>query len=235
MHTFNYFVDFVLYTKGVEYLIAVGFLITFILFYAYLKAPASTRQAVAGAVRRISDMIQGFLVPGNLFFHQGHGWAKVESSDVASVGMDDFSQKLMGKIDAVELPEVGSTVRQGEKGWSFQVDSKKIDMLSPVDGKVVAVNEGLRESTAAINEDPYGRGWLLKVQPSKLSTNLRNLFTGTLAGKWTEKVVDDLSAKANYNLGLVLGDGGAPADGMAKSLDAENWDAIVREFLLTQQ
>jgi len=232
MHDFQTFVDYVLYTKRLEYGIAFAFMIVFAFFYTFLRT--TTKEQVARAVERVAARIQGFLVPDGVFFHQGHAWARAEGDDIAAVGIDDFATKLVGKVDKFNLPEIGSNLAQGEKAWTMYIDSKPIDMLSPVGGKVVAVNWEALKSPDVINSDPYGKGWLLKVQTPKASATLKNLLSGELARKWTEKVISDLMARANYNLGTVLADGGFPVNGMAKNLDSEKWDEIVKEFLLTK-
>ena len=167
-----------------------------------------------------------------VYYHQGHSWAIPESSNVVRVGIDDFAQKLVGKIDAIKCPQVGSEVTQGEKAWTLLVNSKSIDMLSPVDGKIVDINESLLNSPESIRKDPYGQSWLMKVQAPKLSANLKNLLSGGTARKWMEEVSENLLSRTDYNLGPVSQDGGALVDGIAKNLDRERWDEIVREFFL---
>lgn len=167
-----------------------------------------------------------------VYYHQGHGWAIPESGNMVRVGIDDFAQKLVGKIDAIRCPQAGSEVTQGEKGWTLLVDSKSIDMLSPVDGKIVDINEGLLSSPESIRKDPYGESWLMKVQAPKLSANLKNLLSGGTARKWMEEVSENLLSRVAYNLGPVSQDGGALVDGIARNLDRERWDEIVREFFL---
>ena len=105
-------------------------------------------------------------------------------------------------------------------------------MLSPVDGKIIAINENLISSPESIGKDPYGQSWLMKVQAPKISTNLKNLLSGGLARKWMEGVRENLLARMNYNLGAVSQDGGVPVDGIARNLDQERWDEIVREYFL---
>jgi Glycine cleavage system H protein (lipoate-binding) len=187
-------------------------------------------EAVESIIPAIGDW---FHLPERLYYHQGHSWAMPEEGDLVRVGMDDFAQKLVGKIDAIQFPQVGSRVTQGEKGWSLLAGSKSIDMLSPVDGKVVGINEGLLNSPENISKDPYGQSWLMKVQAPKISANLKNLLSGKLAKKWMEGVRENLLARMNYNLGAVYQDGGVPVDGIARNLDREQWDEIVKEFLLT--
>jgi glycine cleavage system H protein len=218
-------------TKGLEYLLIIGVLITFVSFWGFLKKPAAAvYQGVANAVSAIRDWF--YLPTEGMFFHQGHSWAAPESENLVKVGMDDFAQKLLGKIDSIKLPQVGSEIAQGEKGWSVQVGSRLIDMLSPVDGKVVAVNEALLKAPGGVNSDPYGQSWLIKVQSPRVSSNLKNLLTGDLARKWMDGVRERLLARGNYNLGAVSQDGGVPVDGIARNMDPENWDALVKDFFL---
>lgn len=221
-------------TKGTEYLIAVVFLIAFIAFWRFLNAPIERRSvAVADLGGRVRSLVEGFLVPERLYFHPGHAWAKLGENSVITVGMSDFAQRLVGRPDAIRLPEVGSVLRQGERGWSLALESKVVDMLSPVEGKVVDVNDLVLDSPEQVNEDPYGGGWLLKVKVPRISANLKNLLSGALARKWMEEVGEDLQLRMGTALGPVSQDGGVPMEGLAKILDAARWDQIAREFLLT--
>ncbi|HPM78805.1 MAG TPA: glycine cleavage system protein H, partial [bacterium] len=147
--------------------------------------------------------------------------------------MDDFARKLVGPISKIELPKVGAALKQGERAWTLVVGGKAVDMLAPIDGEVVAVNDALLKNPGALNKDPYNAGWLVKVQSPKIKANLKNLLRGELAQKWTEQAVEGLVTKANLALGAVAADGGAPVDGVARQLDAEHWDNIAKEYFLT--
>jgi glycine cleavage system H protein len=218
-------------TKGVEYLLVITALLLFIPFWRMVSRPAMAVYETAQDI--IPAISEWFHLPERMYYHQGHSWAMPEEGDLVRVGIDDFAQKLVGKIDSIQLPPVGSRVAQGEKGWSLLAGSKTIDMLSPVDGKVVGVNEDLLKSPESIGKDPYGQSWLLKVQAPRISTNLKNLLSGGLAKKWMEGVRENLFARMNYNLGAVSQDGGVPVDGIARNIDREQWDKLVKEFLLT--
>jgi glycine cleavage system H protein len=170
-----------------------------------------------------------------VYYHRGHSWAIPESDNVVRIGIDDFAQKLVGKIDAIKCPQVGSEVTQGEEAWTLLVNSKSIDMLSPVDGKIVDINESLLSSPESIRKDPYGQSWLMKVQSPRLSVNLTKLLSGRTARKWMEDVSENLLSRTDYYLGPVSHDGGALVDGIARNLDREIWDEIVKEFFLTRR
>ncbi len=226
--------------KSQEYLIAVIFMVLFVAFWRLTTAPTARPLPVAEAARRIGatlgELVGGFLVPEKLFYHQGHAWVGRDTGRLVRVGIDDFAQKLVGRIDSVRLPEVGSSLKQGEKAWTLHVDDKAIDMLSPVEGTVVALNEEVANSAPQhVNEDPYGSGWLMKVETPSLRANLTNLLSGELAKTWIERVRENLTSQTGPNLGLVFQDGGLPVDGMAININRDQWDEIAREFLLTSE
>jgi len=130
------------------------------------------------------------------------------------------------------VPGIGTTNHQGDKGWTLEVDSKTIDMLSPVDGKVRAINDKIVNSPENVNKYPYV-SWLMEVESPRFSVNKKQLLSGTLAKKWMEEVRENLLSKMTSNLGLVYQDGGLLVDGMAKNLDRDKWDEIVKDFFLT--
>ena len=216
-------------TKHIEYLLVIGFLLLFIPFWKLLNRPA---RAVFEAAERIVPAIsEWFRLPEEMYYHLGHSWAVPEGGNVVKVGVDDFAQKLVGKINAIQMPNLGSTIHQGDKGWTLEVDSKAIDMLSPVDGRVIAINEELIHSPQNINQDPYHH-WLMKVEAPRFSVDKKQLLSGSMAKKWIEEVRENLLSRMNYDLGLVYQDGGILVDGMARNLDREKWDQIVKDYFL---
>lgn len=216
-------------TKGIEYLMVISFLLLFVVFWKFLSRPA--RRVFEAAERFVPAFNEWFRLPEGLYYHMGHSWAAPEGGYTVKVGIDDFAQKLVGKIDAIHLPDVGTTLHQGDKAWALKVDSKTVEMLSPVDGKVVAINEKVVRSPEDINQSPYA-SWLLEVESPRFRVNKNQLVSGSLAKRWMEEVREKLLSKMNYNLGLVYQDGGVLVDGMAKHLSKDNWDEIAKEFFL---
>ena len=216
-------------TKGIEYLIVISFLAAFVLFCRYMYQPRET-----GKRARIApENVTRFRVPEGLFYHQGHGWLRPEPNAIGVVGMDDFAQKLIGKVDAVELPPVGSRLAQGDKGWNLIVNSVRIPMLSPVAGEVVEVNHEVLRTPGILSQDPYGKGWLLKVKSGRIATNTRNLLSGNLARAWMENALDKLHPIHGESLGPVLQDGGLPLEGIARILGGDQWAGLAKTHLLT--
>jgi glycine cleavage system H lipoate-binding protein len=222
-------------TKGIEYIIVIGYLL-FLVPVGLVLSRAGVGPALAGTAARVGQAIRSwFHVPEGYHFHPGHSWAIPDGEDILKVGIDDFAQKLLGKLDAVVLPEPGARVESGEAGWQVDVDARRFDMLCPVRGEVVAVNEELLKSPQLVSDDPYGRGWLMKVRVPRMRTALRNLMSGSLVGIWIDETMDALQQRMHGSLGVVLQDGGLPVSGFARELSPEAWDEIVEEFLLTSE
>lgn len=227
-------------TKGFEYLLILGFLALFTLFYLYFTSDRFEK-ATAVISSSIDQLVDWFRVPDNILFHQGHAWVRIEESEpgIVKVGMDDFAQKMAGPMGLRNSPTVGSVIRQGERGWSLQDDGKSVDMLSPVSGEVTEINTALlaeldkdSDEIAGLANDPYGKGWILKVKPENFERERKGLLSGDLARKWMAGEVDQLRLKMNPELGAVMQDGGVPVAGMAKNIDAEEWDTLLKEFFL---
>ncbi|MGA8576918.1 MAG: glycine cleavage system protein GcvH [Candidatus Cybelea sp.] len=101
----------------------------------------------------------------DLLFSKEHEWVRLEG-DSATIGVTDYAQNALGDIVYVELPKVGSTIAQfGNVGVIESVKAVS-DLFTPISGEVVEVNAALEGDPAAVNREPYGAGWLLKVRPS---------------------------------------------------------------------
>jgi glycine cleavage system H protein len=101
--------------------------------------------------------------PDQLRYHPEHTWARIEGG-VAVVGITDFAQDELGDVVFVELPEAGRQVQYGSVFGSVESSKSISELFSPVDGTVLESNGGLEDSPELINDDPYGAGWLMKVQ-----------------------------------------------------------------------
>jgi hypothetical protein len=98
----------------------------------------------------------------------------------------------------------------------------------------MAINDKIVNSPENVNKYPYV-SWLMEVESPRFSVNKKQLLSGTLAKKWMEEIRENLLSKMSNNLGLVYQDGGMLVDGMARSLDKENWDEIAKEFFLVSE
>lgn len=103
--------------------------------------------------------------------------------------MDDFGQATAGKILFIRLRPEGKAVSQGESIGKLESGKWVGDLKAPVSGTIVQVNVKIKGAPSLVNTDPYGEGWLLVVQPSKLDEELKTLITGNAVKKWMEKEV----------------------------------------------
>jgi len=182
------------------------------------------------------DATSGFTVARDHYYHYGHSWARVEYGGRVRIGIDDFALRLFGPQDEIEIPGLGSTVGQNHPQAVLKRDGKKASTLSPVDGKVVAVNHKILNKAAVANEDPYGEGWLMVIQPTSLRNNLKNLFFGTESLAW----IDDEFSRLRTILGDAMGEdtqykmaatGGDALTDIYGDIPEIEWDRLVEGFL----
>ncbi len=137
--------------------------------------------------------IKGYNMPEDLYYHQEDAWVKVETDGNVKVGMDDFYQKQAGDTTYVDLPFEGDAVTQGETCGKIQSSKWVGKFVSPISGEITEVNRELENDCRLINKDPYGNGWIIKVKPSNLDAELKNLVHGA---DGVTKFIDAQMAKA---------------------------------------
>ncbi len=103
--------------------------------------------------------------PNDLFYTQDHEWAKVDGK-VATIGITQFAVEQLGDITQVDLPREGETVTKGAVFGTVESVKAVSDLFSPVSGKVVKVNDPLKDSPETLNEDCYDEGWMIQVELS---------------------------------------------------------------------
>ena len=106
--------------------------------------------------------------PEDLLYSREHIWIRIEG-DLATIGITDYAQENLGEVILVELPEVDSDVEQDEPFGAIESSAKGVvDMISPVSGQVISVNEDIGDDIGIINSDPHDTGWLIVVEMNDL-------------------------------------------------------------------
>ena len=113
--------------------------------------------------------------PDNLLYTESHEWVRDEGSQ-ATIGLTDYAQSQLKDIVYVELPEMGSEVKREESIGVVESVKTVADVFSPVTGKVVETNLTLKDSPQFLNEEPYGKGWIVKME-LKDKTELKGLLS----------------------------------------------------------
>ena len=102
-------------------------------------------------------------VPNDLLYTSDHEWVSVDGN-VATIGITDFAQSELGDIVFVEFPELNSTLEKGQSIGSIEAVKTVADLYMPISGIVIAVNENLDKNPEAVNDTPYGDGWMVKIE-----------------------------------------------------------------------
>jgi glycine cleavage system H protein len=103
--------------------------------------------------------------PSDLRYHEEHDWARIDG-DIATFGITWYAQDQLGEVVYFDPPEIGKTVRKGDPYAEVESVKAVSDVIAPLSGEVVEVNEGLTTGPEAINEDPYDGGWMVRVRLS---------------------------------------------------------------------
>jgi glycine cleavage system H protein len=163
------------------------------------------------------------------FFHPGHMWALEQKAEVVAIGADDFAQKFIGTVESVQLPNAGSTVRQGEEIIALQHKDKILKQVAPISGVVIAVNKKLNRSPSLINDSPLEKGWIAKISPTDFAREKRNLLKGRTAERWQDAIRAELIhffAPQRF----ALQDGGNIINNFCDNVSDEEWLRLQNEF-----
>ena len=183
----------------------------------------------ASANERVVDYVDGFMLLQDVYYDTNHVWAKPRKDGMVRIGLDDFSQKIVGSITGNKLPEVGTQIKRGDALWELICGTRAAVLQSPFEGVVMGLNRKIADDAGLVNRDSYGKGWILTIKPVDVEETLKAMSFGHDAVKWTEREVDRLYVRMESELGVTMADGGN--FGLVNKLDDEEWHTIVGQFL----
>ena len=128
--------------------------------------------------------------PKECKYTQEHEWIRLESGNTAKMGLADYAQSQLGDIVYLDLPAPGTQVQQFKKMGEVESVKAVSDIFAPASGKVVEVNQTVIDDPKLVNEDCYGRGWLVKLELSN-PRELDNLMDNTAYDKLVAKLVEE--------------------------------------------
>jgi len=132
--------------------------------------------------------VDGYEIPEGLYYSKDWLWIKVENGKVR-IGITDYSQKQLREIVFVELPSTGGTVKANDPFGSVESVKAVSDLVAPLSGTIEQVNEEVTSKPELLNEDPYGKGWLLVVTPSNLDDELVALMDFNKSVEWHKSLI----------------------------------------------
>jgi glycine cleavage system H lipoate-binding protein len=179
------------------------------------------------------QQVRGFGVPMGYYFHNGHTWVRIESGGYIRIGLDDFALKLLGKADALDLPNMGKELDSGKIGWGMKRKENLADVLSPVDGVIMEVNSKVRENPGHANREPYGDGWLFMVRTPDIKMAAKKLMDDTASLGWMNGEVAKLENMIEAKAGPMATDGGFLVDDIYGNIPDLGWANLTNTFLGT--
>jgi len=120
-------------------------------------------------------------LPADLKYTKEHEWAKIEGS-IVTIGVTDFAQSELGDIAWLEMPSVGDETKIGEAFGTIEAVKTVEDLYAPVSGKIIEINSELLDSPELVNDDPYGKGWIVKLELSDEAEIAKLLSADDYAG-----------------------------------------------------
>jgi DNA-binding response OmpR family regulator len=164
-----------------------------------------------------------FNIPSGVFLSNNHTWLNIDINGNVKVGIDDFAQKIIGKIDQLGLPNVGQELNKGDSLFSLKQGTNSVSLASPISGKIIEVNGALSENYAEpIKNRPYEYGWVCIMEAKNLANDLKNLKIGNDALDWYKEEINKYSDLVSSDKAAGIGD---------ELLNADIWNDLTSKFL----
>ncbi len=132
--------------------------------------------------------VDNFEIPEGLYYSKEWFWVKRENGKVR-MGITDYAQKQLREIVFVELPAAGGTVKANEPFGSVESVKAVSDLISPLSGTIDQINQDVTSKPETLNEDPFGKGWLLTITPSSLDAELAALMDFNKSVEWHKSLI----------------------------------------------
>ena len=186
----------------------------------HVASPAEIDRSVAGE----------FAIPGGVLISSGHCWASLAEDGTARIGLDDFAKKLLGSVDTIDFPNIGMNVKAGQPLFSVNQGHRRAQFHAPLSGKVVKVNEDLRENRTMLEETPFGESWVCVIEGDDLDAELSQLKIGKSAVAFIQEDINRFQEFAKQASSLEVSDPATLCIGAIENLDDAGWEASVKEF-----
>ena len=188
---------------------------------------------------KVSDLkkktkVEGYSLPIDLHYHQGHTWLRSEGEGLWKVGVDDFAQQLVGEVKEVRLPTEGEKVDSGAPSFKVKTNFGIAKLRAPISGEVVEVNVRLADDPSLVNSDPYGSGWVFTIKPSESDAELTQLLQGEEARHWLGEEAKKLEKIRKFESTPTpsLPDGGASLGKEEEKTRKQRWNTLMETFSL---
>ena len=222
------------------WIIAVIASVSLVAYLLYLFTRSGVKENVVPVTQPQEAFSLGSLTaPAGILYDKNHSWSFMEKDGTVRVGIDDFLQHVTGAITRVVMKFPGEKVRKGEYVMSIIQNGKKLDIQSPVSGKIVARNERLNSDTGILHSSPYDKGWIYSIEPDNWEKESGFMI---VAGRYLEHLKEEFARMRDFLAAMpgvndvryahvVLQDGGEFKDGLLGELGPEVWEEFQNRFL----
>lgn len=215
-------------TKGIEYLITIGFFIALIPFWRILQETEMPTLSMAG-----------IRLPQGVYFDPTHTWAFLETAGKIRVGVDDFMANITGPLNVKHLKRPGDHVTRGEAISYLETGGKRLQVYSPLSGTISRTNRGMTRKFSKMTNSTFTNNWLLKITPDHWDQDRRFMLMGKPAKEWISQEfgrLRDFMAFTNHKYSsdlqpVLLQDGGEIDNQLLSNLSADIWIEFQVEFI----
>ncbi len=227
-------------TKGLEYLAIVVFFAILIPFWMILNKQVKISKEIQKKLGALTA--NALRIPQGIFFSKNHTWTHLDKEGLARVGIDDLLLHLTGEVKVKRLKQPGEIIQKGDFLIDIEHKGNSLKIASPISGEIINNNQLLLENPNLLNEDPYMKGWMYKIKPSRWIAETNSFYLAEEATNWSAKEIerfkDFLAASVERYTeepsNLVLQDGGELIDHPLSELPNEVWQDFQRSFLGTK-
>ena len=174
--------------------------------------------------------VNGYLIMPEFYYSTGHVWVKSLDGKLR-LGIDDFARRMFGNINDIHLPPLGSKAGRGKVAWTIQCGTKSAKMTFPLDGIVVGINPYIEGDPSLIRKDPYGRGWILTLEPRNMERDINILLKGKKVQDWIVQEGNKLQ-KIIESLNKIDDTAKEFARDLPSRLEEKEWKHLIKSFFL---
>ena len=223
--------------RGLMSILFVLLMFLLILTISYFRSPSPevvvrAQPSLAPIASPKMERAFGMSIPEGYCFHPGHTWMVKEGPDNARIGLDSFAANLIGRIDRVDVIGENRWIRQGQKVMTIHSGDTVIDLVSPIEGVVSAINRDAVADPKTIVRDPYEKGWIATVKSPDLTFNQRNLVQGSMVAPWLQNNLTRLTSMVPQMAPAMAADGGLPVAGLLAQVEPDVRKKLLQEFFL---
>lgn len=227
-------------TKGLEYLITVAFFVLLVPMWVILNKRAAIKKRIQQAFGVLSP--QKIQLPKGVFHTPFHTWTYLKKSGSALIGADELLLRITGPVNLELLTAEGSYIQKGDLIAELIQNENKLQLFAPVSGIIKKQNYDLTEDTGLINADPYGKGWMLEIEPNQWREETKNYYLAEETSMWSEKEILKLKDflalhpyfASNGSMAAAMQDGGELREHLLSDLPVNIWNDFQRNFLQPQ-